>query len=360
MFTPPQLRVVLHRERLRADRSNTEVAAVLFELTGGSAGSLRRLARILLARARVTDDVGWASDDQLCAVLPETGVAGAHRLANCVCDAAERHGMTVRYTVYTNGRDEVDSRGDGSGGAGASQSLSSSSRLPSSPQGPMLSPRLYATVGGDHASMPLEMLFSEPMPAWKRATDVAGASVGLILAAPLMAAAALLIRISSRGPVLFRQWRAGLYGSRFSIIKFRTMIPDAERLKAALRPMSEQDGPAFKMANDPRVTLVGRILRATSLDELPQLWNVLKGHMSLVGPRPLPVQEADGCERWQRRRLDVVPGLTCIWQVRGRSRVAFGDWMRMDMEYIRRRSFLYDLKLLLLTLPAVILHRGAH
>jgi lipopolysaccharide/colanic/teichoic acid biosynthesis glycosyltransferase len=357
VFTPTQMRVVLHRERMRADRTNTQVAAVLFELSGGSGGNLQRLARLVVARARVTDDVGWASSDQLCVVLPETAVEGAHRFANSVCDVAAKHRLDVRYTLYTNGRDDPPDRGGHGDGPRSIAALPPSSH-PTPAQ--TLSPRLYATVGGDHTSMPLEMLLHEPMPAWKRATDVVGASLALIIAAPVLAVSAALIKISSRGPVLFRQWRAGLYGRRFSILKFRTMVPDAERLKAALRPMSEQDGPAFKMKNDPRVTIIGKWLRRTSLDELPQLWNVLKGHMSLVGPRPLPVQEADGCQRWQRRRLDVMPGLTCIWQVRGRSQVAFDDWMRMDMEYIRRRSFLYDLKLLLLTLPAVLLHRGAH
>jgi lipopolysaccharide/colanic/teichoic acid biosynthesis glycosyltransferase len=190
--------------------------------------------------------------------------------------------------------------------------------------------------------------------------DLIGASCGLVLAAPVMAAASVLIRASSPGPILFKQERVGLGGATFTILKFRTMVPDAEKLKPALRAMSEQDGPAFKMSRDPRVTLIGRLLRSTSLDELPQLWNVLLGNMSLVGPRPLPVDEANGCAQWHRRRLDVMPGLTCIWQVRGRSTVRFDDWMRMDMEYLQNRSFLGDLKIMLLTIPAVIMRRGAH
>ena len=137
------------------------------------------------------------------------------------------------------------------------------------------------------------------------------------------------------------------------------MTADAEARKAELRPMSERDGPAFKLSADPRVTAVGRFLRSTSIDELPQLWNVLRGEMSLVGPRPLPLDESDGCTRWQRRRLDVTPGLTCIWQVSGRSTVSFAQWVRMDMAYIRRRTLFHDLWILVKTVPAVILRRGA-
>ena len=137
------------------------------------------------------------------------------------------------------------------------------------------------------------------------------------------------------------------------------MTNDAEARKAALRQFSEQDGPAFKLTNDPRLTPVGKFLRETSLDELPQLWNVLKGDMSLVGPRPLPMDESAECAQWQRRRLDVTPGLTCIWQVKGRSKVTFAEWMRMDVNYICRRNIWHDAKILLETIPAVLFRRGA-
>jgi lipopolysaccharide/colanic/teichoic acid biosynthesis glycosyltransferase len=215
------------------------------------------------------------------------------------------------------------------------------------------------TNGGARRTEPLAPLMVRRMPRWKRAVDVVGAAVGLVLLAPVMAAAAVAILLTSPGPVLFTQRRAGLGGRPFTIYKFRTMAADAEAKKASLRPLSEQDGPAFKLTRDPRVTPLGHLLRRTSVDELPQLWNVLKGDMSLVGPRPLPLDESDGCTNWQRHRLNVTPGLTCIWQVSGRSTVSFAQWVRMDMAYIRRRTLLHDLWILLKTVPAVLMRKGA-
>ena len=206
---------------------------------------------------------------------------------------------------------------------------------------------------------PLEELLVRPMPWWKRATDVLGAVAGLAVLSPVLLGSAVAIKLTSPGPVVFKQKRAGLGGRPFTIYKFRTMCADAEAKKKALRALSEQDGPAFKLARDPRVTRVGHFLRKTSIDELPQLINVLKGDMSLVGPRPLPVDEQDACERWQRRRLDVTPGLTCIWQVKGRSQVTFAEWVRMDVAYMRRRTVFHDLSILLRTIPAVLFRRGA-
>ncbi|MBC8107897.1 MAG: sugar transferase, partial [Anaerolineae bacterium] len=205
----------------------------------------------------------------------------------------------------------------------------------------------------------MESLLVRPLPWWKRVVDVMGAGFGMLMASPLMITAALLIKFGSKGPVIFTQQRAGLGGKPFTIFKFRTMVVDAEEQKAALRKLSEQDGPAFKLTNDPRITRVGRFLRKTSIDELPQLWNVFRGDMTLVGPRPLPVGESDACERWHRRRLDVTPGLTCIWQVKGRSKVSFSEWVRMDVAYIRRRTLWNDIRILLETIPAVILRKGA-
>jgi len=190
--------------------------------------------------------------------------------------------------------------------------------------------------------------------------DVAGASLALAMAAPLMLGIGLAIKCTSRGPVIFRQTRAGVKGRPFTCLKFRTMIADAEAQKQYLLRYNERSGVAFKMSDDPRTTRVGRVLRKLSLDELPQLINVLKGEMSLVGPRPLPVEEAIQQDEWQRARMDVAPGLTCLWQVYARHTNSFDTWARLDLEYVRRRSPMLDLKLLLLTIPAVISTKGAY
>ena len=207
---------------------------------------------------------------------------------------------------------------------------------------------------------PLENLFLHPHPRWKRAVDVLVSLTGLLVISPLLAAIAVAIRVTSPGPVLFRQTREGHGGRLFTIFKFRTMRVGADAEKARLRAASEQDGPAFKLEADPRVTTLGRFLRKTCLDELPQLWNVLRGDMTLVGPRPLDFRESTKIARWGRRRLHVMPGLTCIWQVHGKSRVTFHEWMRMDIRYAQRVSFRGDVKLVLQTLRQMLLQRASH
>ena len=193
----------------------------------------------------------------------------------------------------------------------------------------------------------------------RRAIDVLVSSIALFILSPLLVAIALSIKATSRGPVLFKQVRCGLYGRPFTFLKFRSMRLEAETLKPTLAPYNEMDGPAFKMRNDPRVTAVGRFLRRTSLDELPQLWNILKGNMSFVGPRPSVIEEVRQYEPWQRRRLSMQPGLTCLWQISGRNDLTFDEWMRLDLEYIDNWSLWLDVKIALKTIPAVLLGRGA-
>ncbi len=202
--------------------------------------------------------------------------------------------------------------------------------------------------------------FQTPYPLWKRSSDVLGASIGLVLSSPILLLSAFAIKIDSKGPVLFRQWRTGHCGRPFQILKLRTMRIGAEVEKSKLLDRNERDGPAFKITNDPRVTRVGKILRKLGIDELPQLWNVLRGDMGLVGPRPLPCREADQCTTWQRRRMDTKPGITCTWQVSKSRDVSFDKWMRMDLQYNLNRSIMTDLSLLWKTVIAVLSGRIEH
>jgi exopolysaccharide biosynthesis polyprenyl glycosylphosphotransferase len=194
----------------------------------------------------------------------------------------------------------------------------------------------------------------------KRAVDIAGASFGLIVCMPLFAIVAILIRSTSKGPVLFSQERYGLSKRTFRIYKFRTMVENAEAAQAALENMNQNSGPVFKIFEDPRVTRVGAFLRKSSIDELPQLFNVLKGEMSLVGPRPLNMRDVGRfSEAWLMRRFSVKPGLTCLWQISGRSNVSFDRWIALDLHYIDHWSLQMDFKILAMTLPAVMKGTGA-
>lgn len=222
-----------------------------------------------------------------------------------------------------------------------------------------------------HSRVDLEWLAGEPLLTFsgaphddfrllmKRAVDIVLAGTALAVLWPVMIVIAILIRMSSPGPAIFRQVRCGLNGRRFVLYKFRTMVADAEARKAELSHLNVKKT-AFKIPNDPRVTPLGRWLRKLSVDELPQLWNVLKGEMSLVGPRPPVPEEVERYERWQRRRLRMRPGLTCLWTLAGRDELDFDEWMRLDLEYIDRWSLLLDAKIILKTIPHVLFGRGAH
>ena len=321
------------RERVRADRSGSPLSILFIELPVDRAS--RRdfvfLSRVLRRRLRITDTTGVLGDCQVGVLLPDTPKAGAWKVASDICDA------------YPVGHDRPDCE---------VCVYPDEAPTPIDPQ----RQNGEQPVGG--ATAQFESLFVYPTPFVKRAIDVLGASVGLLIAVPLIAILAVLIKATSRGPVIFTQEREGLGGRRFRICKLRTMGHGAHNHQWVLRPFSHQDGPAFKMVHDPRTTWIGRLLRRSSLDELPQLWNVLKGEMSLVGPRPLPVDESQQCLPWQRQRLSVVPGMTCVWQVHGRNTVSFNEWMRMDIGYLRRRSLAYDLNLIVRTAPALVLQRG--
>jgi exopolysaccharide biosynthesis polyprenyl glycosylphosphotransferase len=217
----------------------------------------------------------------------------------------------------------------------------------------------------DFHGMPMLVFRSTPEASWevltKQFLDLVGSAFLLLLSSPVLCLSAILIRATSSGPVLFRQQRSGLNGRPFTMLKFRTMVSDAEQRKHELELLNEMNGPVFKVSNDPRITPIGRLLRKYSVDEFPQLINVLRGDMSLVGPRPLPVDEvARFDDLAHRRRLSVKPGITCLWQISGRNNIRdFQEWVRLDLEYIDNWSLWLDLRILLRTIPVVLLGTGA-
>lgn len=361
-----EIDAILHRECSRCERNGQEFCLVVISAArNGARRHVHRLAKLLCRRARATDEVGWFGTHQLCVVLPDTVGDGAMAFVQHFIESANHRGLSplcnvLSYRGETHSDSEqmsVEQFAMGMDEAGQDKDI-----------GIAAVPRPYPSESGSRANGDalrhlnsagnLASLLVQPLPLWKRFIDIAVGSLVLLLSLPVMIGAALAIRLSDPGPVLFKQKRAGLGGRPFTIYKFRTMVVDAEAKKAQLRHRSEQDGPAFKIKHDPRITRVGRFLRESSLDELPQLFNVLKGEMSLVGPRPLPVEESNRCATWHRRRLDVTPGLTCIWQIKGRSNVSFAEWIRMDRSYIRALSIWQDIKLILLTVPSVLTRRG--
>ena len=274
----------------------------------------------------------------------ESGAASARMSGLGVADV--RVGAAVR--EGGNGHVSVRAKAGGNGNGGAAAATW---------------PGLVAATGGHAHAMPI---YEAPVErgfyllVGKRLLDVVGAALGLVLASPILLVAAALIKLESRGPVFYRSTRIGKGARPFPFFKLRSMVDGADRHRHALAHLNETDGPVFKIAADPRVTRVGRLLRVTSIDEVPQLWNVLRGDMSLVGPRPPIAEEVMQYEPWQLRRLDVLPGITCLWQISGRSRIGFQEWMRLDLEYIKHRSFWLDLKILIRTIPAVLSREGAY
>lgn len=344
------LKRVIRRERDRSNRTDRQFLLLFFLFPDESCnkGSLRTFCDLLARRLRGTDVFGYWGNKQVAAVLPETPRAVAEKIGKEVCDTyAEQQGIELVFKVHVHPFSELEGLDDGD-----------DARTPpdgASPAGAPLAP----STGPCTDINSVAPLVIQRSPLWKRGLDIIGASIGLILSAPVLAAAAIAIRLDSKGPIIFKQKRTGIGGKPFVIYKLRTMTTDAEAKKKQLRSQSEQDGPAFKIKNDPRITGIGGLLRKTSIDELPQLWNVLKGDMSLVGPRPLPCDESDACETWQQKRLDVKPGITCIWQVFGRSAVTFVEWMRMDLRYVRYYCLKFDLKLIWKTVLSVIKRTGA-
>jgi lipopolysaccharide/colanic/teichoic acid biosynthesis glycosyltransferase len=317
---------------------------------------VRHLAGRLNERRRLTDDLGWFDTRRIAALLPDTVSSGAHRFAQDVLATMGPEGVLFPVEILTHPWGEDGPRGNSPRDGGETNSLTG-------PEG--TAPAVPIPMKGEAVPVQtsvksLDPHFLLPQPVWKRAMDIVGSILMLLLSSPLFLIVAIAVKLDSPGSVFFHQPRAGRGGRPFMFHKFRSMYVDAEERKKALEAKNEVEGPIFKIRNDPRITRVGRIIRRTSIDELPQLWNVLMGNMSLVGPRPPTLDEVPNYEPWQARRLELLGGMTCIWQVSGRSEIGFEDWMRMDLRYLRHRSFLTDLGLLWRTIGAVFSRRGAY
>ena len=383
-LSAPEFARFLERERSLADRGTRRFSLLVLHRRsppGGEAKVASRRGRVALAQLarqaclhlRSTDVVGRLDAECVEILLTDTEPAGAEVVALWVEQVRTELGLDLELTIYvypsvaeSSSTEEpeawpreaaTDAVGSGNGHVhghahgqdnGHARLATREARVQS-----------MAVRGASWALADLWPRLGVPTPSWKRCLDIVVSASALVLLSPLFAVVALAIRLDSPGPVIFRQTRAGRSARAFTFYKFRSMIAGAEAARSALADMNERDGPVFKIRRDPRITRVGRWLRRWSVDELPQLWNVLKGDISLVGPRSPTFDEVCKYERWQRRRLCVTGGITCLWQVSGRSQIGFLDWMRLDMCYVTTRSLWLDLRLLALTLPAVISGRGA-
>ena len=372
LLSPDEFEWFIERERSLADRASRQFSLLVVRPIDAGAEEVEQLAAILLERLRATDLVGWLAGGALGMLLAETRPDGAMVVASSVDRAVTRLGIRVESSIYVYptvdderpapppGRGVTPGGANGANGASGANGSNGSKGADSNG---------HAAVAAGPAPEPgrtpwpmhdLWTRMSMPLPWWKRTIDVALSGLALVVLAPAFALIALAIRLESRGPIFFRQKRAGRAAMPFTLYKFRSMVLGAERLQPSLRPLNEQSGPVFKIRRDPRITRVGRWLRRWSLDELPQLWNVFRGDISLVGPRSPTFEEVSEYEPWQRRRLAVKGGITCIWQVSGRSEIGFREWMRMDMAYVAGHSLWLDLKLLARTVIAVLTGKGAY
>ncbi|EMB16307.1 sugar transferase [Rhodopirellula europaea] len=374
----------LNRERLRATRRSIPFCLLTVELLT-KAGATRRstnkqnrqLVDLLLRNLRVTDEKGILATFRYGVLLVDTPEMGGRAVLDRLARLTSAAGLEVRLNLQVHdpngfGEDQENNQ-DASGDRRADDrrkddpadseeawvrlaSTTAESTAPTEPSA-LSHNRVQSSI--DDITLAGVQQQSSQSGLWlKRGIDVVGAGIGLVLTGPAILGAMAAIKLTDGGPVFFRQTREGQNGRPFTILKLRTMIVDAEKFQAELRAESHRDGPAFKISRDPRVTKVGHFLRATCLDELPQLINVLTGDMSLVGPRPLPWHESRACERWHRRRLDVRPGLTCTWQVNKAKAVTFDDWMRMDLRYIDQLGLFQDLRLIAQTVVVPVTGRG--
>lgn len=402
-------------ERLRASRRSIPFCVITLTINGSAQRRRRahQLARLLNRHLRSTDQKGVLGPGKFGVLLVDTPEMGGRCAMDRLTELIGRHDLDVDVTLSVHDEDGFGSDGSSSGpmpgrrrgdttgmsddatfaARSDSDRVSDSDRLRGDQASdPGADPRrlfdtpqvqlretlqestttaLLSRLESQTTSASVQPHFSyvvyemppPPRPrlrmAAKRTVDLVGATTGLVMLGPLLAIAMILIRREDGGPALFKQTREGLSGKPFTIYKLRSMVVNAERRQDELRSQSHRDGPAFKISRDPRITKVGHFLRRSCIDELPQLWNVIKGDMSLVGPRPLPWHESRQCQRWHRRRLELRPGLTCYWQINKAATETFDDWMRLDLRYVDRFNLWEDVRLIVQTIKVPVLGRGS-
>ncbi len=345
-------RAILERERDRADRYGHKFSLVLFYV--GKTQTNDKLAtclvHVLTQRKRSTDELGWFDEKQIGIVLLDTSADGAWKVADDVCQSIEFTTPPPACKVYI-----YPSRGFPT----SNTELKQSSPCPSNDREPESPAHTYTSIlqDGVRPAERLEPLLAISLPIWKRAIDIVGGVICLVICSPVLLLISLMIKLVSSGPVFFKQQRMGYQGKRFSCWKFRTMEVDADISvhENYLRKLinSEKEMTKLEHSDDPRIIPFGKMLRQTGLDELPQLINVIRGAMSLIGPRPCIPYEAREYYLWQMRRFDTVPGVTGLWQVSGKNRTTFIEMMRLDLRYIKNRSFPLDINIFVKTFPAI-------
>jgi lipopolysaccharide/colanic/teichoic acid biosynthesis glycosyltransferase len=362
IYSTDKFRTILERERARADRTGKEFSFVVFDLENADKdySTTRHLTSVLSRRLRLTDEVGWFDNELIGVCLAYTSAEGASKFAE---DVSQRMNSVapLSYKIYSYPLDWL--RGAKGDFGEPPPPIPASGEIPSS--------RLQPIKDSFHRSMALrwtDLLFVRRIPAWKRGIDIVGSLLGIMLSAPVMLLIAFGIKLTSPGPIIFRQRRIGYRGENFMMYKFRSMTVKANDnlhadyiSKLISNTAARNSDGLLKIKDDSRITLIGKFIRKWSLDELPQLFNVLKGDMSLVGPRPDPYYAIPHYARWYYRRImETKPGITGLWQVEGRSRVPFEEMVRMDIRYCLSLSFICDCKLILRTFKAVLSRIGAY
>lgn len=349
IYSPQQFEALLQRERARADRSGTEFSLIIFSVNGlqDKDSRLRRFQRAMRSRIRAVDDLGWFQEHLLGLLLPFTDFKGASSFAGNLEARLGGKGKLFPYSVFSYPTKWYRSgiwRRLGKGGTPTKQPPGEAPPQAGDPQAFAVEVKVDAVLAGK-------------FPGWKRAFDVSGALIGILLSLPILLLLFLFVKVVSPGPVLFRQERVGYRGRLFTFLKVRTMHVnnDVAAHRAHLKELIRSGVPMVKLdaSKDPRVIPGGAVLRRACLDELPQLFNVLKGEMSLVGPRPCLPYEAEEYERWHAHRFDVKPGMTGLWQVSGKNNLTFQQMVRLDIAYSTSLSLGKDIEILLRTVPAI-------